>query len=349
MDLKQFCDYNHIPIEKQGFIKETDNDYHTFNSFYNQRLMLFATLVNAFPDHAWKSHKYSDGKPIGGGWFIVGINTQSGSYAYHYEAKDWKIFNCKEVKKAPELDSHIYETIEERLFSLINPLLDRKANKQSDWAAHEVKLAIETEKQNSEGADDWKYGAACYESALRAHQCLCRDSHSGYSIQITKSILNRLIDGKCLTPIEDTPDIWNEIFNKNGIKKYQCKRMSSLFKEVAKDGTVTYRDIDRVTAINIDNPNVGYHNSFTTRLIDSIFPIKMPYLPSAKSFKVVRDEFLVDPKNGDYDTVGYLYIITPDDKTIELNRYFKEENGQMVKIEKPEFNERKARRVKNNG
>ena len=28
------------------------------------------------------------------------------------------------------------------------------------------------------------------------------------SIQITKSILNRLIDGKCLTPIEDDPDIW---------------------------------------------------------------------------------------------------------------------------------------------
>ena len=38
-----------------------------------------------------------------------------------------------------------------------------------------------------------------------------RDGHSGFSIQITKSILNRLIDGKCLTPIEDTPDIWEDV------------------------------------------------------------------------------------------------------------------------------------------
>ena len=59
----------------------------------------------------------------------------------------------------------------------------------------------------------------------------------------TKSILNRLIDGKCLTPIEDTPDIWSDITSecnwKEGYQEYQCKRMSSLFKEVAPDGTAT--------------------------------------------------------------------------------------------------------------
>ena len=42
---------------------------------------------------------------------------------------------------------------------------------------------------------------ACYESALRAYRSLERDGHSGMSVQITKSILNRLIDGKCLTPL----------------------------------------------------------------------------------------------------------------------------------------------------
>lgn len=90
---------------------------------------------------------------------------------------------------------------------------------------------------------------------------------------------------------------------------------------------------------------MSFINGFATRVIDSIFPITMPYLPSSKKFKVVQDEFLVDPKNGDYDTVGYLHILTPDGKKVELNRFFKEVDGQMVQIEKAEFDERKANRV----
>lgn len=44
---------------------------------------------------------------------------------------------------------------------------------------------------------------------MRAFESLLGDGHSGMSIGITKNILNRLIDGKPLTPIEDTEDVWN--------------------------------------------------------------------------------------------------------------------------------------------
>jgi len=210
-------------------------------------------------------------------------------------------------------------------------------------------LAIEAEKKMAEEKGDEDYGVACYKSALRAYQYLARDGHSGYSIQITKGILNRLIDGKCLTPIEDTPDIWadiSEMFSKDKKNKhYQCKRMSSLFKDVAPDGTATFSDTNRVYAVNIDNSDAAFTNGFTTRLVDLIFPITMPYFPASRKFKVVRDEFLVDPKNGDFDTVAYLYIVTPAGHKVELNRCFKEVDGKMVPIEKAEFDERKARRV----
>ena len=214
------------------------------------------------------------------------------------------------------------------------------------WAAHEVKLAIQAEKEACKGTDEWRYGAAYYKSALRAFNSLASDGHSGFSIQITKSILNRLVDGLCLTPIEDTPDIWSdisEIFSKgSNSKHYQCRRLSSLFKEVAEDGTVTLSDTNRVLGVNVNSPDVTFSNGFLTRLIDKMFPITMPYLPSRKKFKVVVDDFLVDPQNGDYDTIGYLYFITPDGKKVELNRYFKEVDGQMIQIEKAEFDERKA-------
>jgi len=121
--------------------------------------------------------------------------------------------------------------------------------------------------------------------------------------------------------------------------------MSSLFKAVASDGTVTFSDTNRVCAVNINSPDTAFTNGFTTRLVDKIFPITMPYFPASKKFRVVLDEFRADPKKEDCDTVGYLYILLSNGKKVELNRYFKEENGQMVQIEKVEFEERKAKRV----
>ena len=248
--------------------------FHTFNSLYHQRLILFTTLVNAFSHLAWKSHKHHDGEaPFGGGWFIVGINTPEGQYSYHYEDKDWDLFYCQELEKAPEWDGHTDKDVE-RLLSLVP---DPEKDTMSSWAAKEVELAIQSEKEASKGTDEWMMGADCYESALRAFNVLARDGHSGFSIQVTKSILNRLIDGRCLTPIEDVPDIWSdisEIFSKDSKSKhYQCKRLSSLFKEVAEDGTVTLSDTNRVCGVNVNSPDVTFTNGFMTRLIDKIFPI----------------------------------------------------------------------------
>ena len=90
---------------------------------------------------------------------------------------------------------------------------------------------------------------------------------------------------------------------------------------------------------------MAFQNGFVTRLVDKIFPITMPYFPASKKFRVYREEFLTDAKNGDYDTVAFLYIITPDGKKIDLNRYFKEGPDGMVAIDKAEYDERKARRI----
>lgn len=321
-------------------IGEFSDGYHTFNSLYHQRLVLFAALVNTFPTLAWKSHKHFDGEaPFGGGWFIVGIDTPKGQYTYHYEDKDWDLFHCKEVEVAPQWDGHTDRDVE-RVLSLAT------GGEMTNWAAKEVALACQKEREASKDSDEWDYGVACYESALRAYQSLCRDGHSGFSIHITKGILNRLIDDKCLTPIEDTDDIWSKVNETEMRITYQCRRMGSLFKNVAPDGAVTYSDVNRVYAVNTDDPEVGYTNGLVTDLIDKLFPITMPYLPSSKKFKVVREEFLTDPKFGDYDTVAFLYVITPDGEKVELNRYYKETEDGMEQIDLAEYEERKARKIK---
>jgi hypothetical protein len=117
-----------------------------------------------------------------------------------------------------------------------------------DWARNEVDIACKREIENriGDGAD---YRCGCYKSALKVYQDLC---HSGLSISITQDILNRLISGKPLTPIEDTEDMWN-ICNSgesdDSILIYQCKRMYSLFKYLYPDGKVKYSDVDRCCCV----------------------------------------------------------------------------------------------------
>lgn len=99
-------------------IGELSDGFHTFNSLYYQRAILFATLVNTYNEFAWKSKKHEDGQfCFGGGWFIVGIDTPKGSYTYHYEMEYWDLFDCKELPKAKHWDGHTDEDVT-RLLSL---------------------------------------------------------------------------------------------------------------------------------------------------------------------------------------------------------------------------------------
>ena len=216
-----------------------------------------------------------------------------------------------------------------------------------DWAKRKVEIACKKENPNrKEGEFD--YGCACYESALKAFESLCDDGHSGFSIKMAQTILNRLLDGKPLTPIEDTDDIWNECVRPKGSPKtYQCKRMSSLFKKIYADGTVKYNDVDSSYCVDIHNPDITYSSGLVRRIIDKMFPITMPYMPG-KPIKVYCEDFLTDKKNGDFDTVGVLYAIKTEDgnqERIEINRFFREpecdEEGSWTEISKEEYYERK--------
>ena len=100
-------------------IGELSDGFHTFNSLYEQRMILFAALVKAYKDKAWKSYRHEDGEYcFGGGWFIVGIDTPEGSYTYHYENRYWDMFDCVDLPRAKHWDGHTEADAETRLMSL---------------------------------------------------------------------------------------------------------------------------------------------------------------------------------------------------------------------------------------
>ena len=218
------------------------------------------------------------------------------------------------------------------------------------WAKKEIEIACKREKEESETETGcFDYGCACYESAYKAFKSLMNDGHSGFSIGLTKNILNRLIDGKPLTPIEDTPDVWSDVrdyHEDEGYVDYQCKRMSALFKYVYADGTIKYKDIDSNYAVNVDS-DISYHSGLVQRIMDELYPVTMPYCPPNEPTKFVCEEFLTDRKNGDFDTVGILYCVRPDGEKVEINRFFQEAEHGWDEIDEAEYNNRKDKKLIN--
>ena len=221
-----------------------------------------------------------------------------------------------------------------------------------EWAEQECRLACKKENPNFDfDSDDFDYGCSCYKSALKAYKSLAEDGHSGMSFSFTRDILERLMRHEPLTPITDDdfkdgnylyPD---EQLASMGLKsEIQCPRMSSLFRKETIDGEVTYNDLDRAYCIDIEKPSDTFSSS-ATNIVDELFPIKMPYLPEKGKYKVYVQTFLTDKKNGDFDTRGVIYLITPDGKRIDINRYYTEKGGKMVEISKDEYDELLKRRL----
>ena len=211
-----------------------------------------------------------------------------------------------------------------------------------EWAENEVRLACENErKKNNTPEGEWDYGCTCYESALKAYKSLAEYGHSGMGFGITKQILNRLMNHQPLTPIEDTDDMWHQHgrLKDQDYDTYQCVRMSSLFKHVYDDGRITYSDNDRIICIDV-NSRATYSFGLVTRIINEMFPITMPYIPN-EGYKVYCEDFLSDPNNGDFDTVGILHAVDPDGETVEIGRFFGDIDGEMVDITKEEYERRK--------
>lgn len=214
------------------------------------------------------------------------------------------------------------------------------------WAEREIELACKHENPDWDGKS-FDYGCACYQSALKAYKSLMGDGHSGASFGFTKQILIRLMNHQPLMPIEErdfdgvSPI---DVDEKRHYKQYQCPRMSSLFKTAYDDGRIEYHDVDRIVCCNIDR-NYTSHCGLLSDIVEKMYPITIPYYPPSQPYKIYYNDFLVDPKNGDYDTMVALYLVKPDGERVEINKYWTEKNGYMVEISKDEYDELSKKRI----
>lgn len=162
------------------------------------------------------------------------------------------------------------------------------------WAKNEVAIAMDKERKaaDKEGSIGLGYVSACYQSALKAYQCMCEDDHSGMSWSITANLLIRLLREAPLTPIEEDEDCWDSKDSLNGDE--QCLRRFSLFRKKQPDGTYKYHDIDLVCTSYVKKDNFC---TCTSKKGDEIAEkffgplIKFPYYPSPDRYVVRMIEF----------------------------------------------------------
>ena len=212
-----------------------------------------------------------------------------------------------------------------------------------DWARNEVSLACDHMTAEEREHD---YAGVCFQTALKAFELICKESLTGFQVPQVQTILNRLISRKPLTPIEDVPESWHDCHFTDPMLKQdlQCVRMSSLFKQVSHDGTVRYLDVNRVVCTD-QVSSTTWHNGLANRLIEEMFPITFPYFPESKPYKVRMNDYLTDRKNGDFDTVMYIDVTSPDGTVTPINRYFGETEDGWKELTSDEFTARYARHL----
>lgn len=256
----------------------------------------------------------------------------------------YRLINANDIaEKYPEVNDMpaIYADLENGLDNKYHFVSSGISDEEKDcyvlnWAKKELELALKT-LENEKDEATREYAKKCYISAMTCYRTLVADNHSGSTMGITKNIINRLISVKPLTPIEDTEDVWQLCegeTEKDGKKKYQCKRMASLFKTIDKDGNVSYDDNTRVVCRNMLNGDRFYYG-FVSNLIDKLVPITMPYNPSDKGIIVCVKDFTL----GDYHYLGIYSAALPGHGTIDINKFTKinEKANIAAEMEQGEF------------
>ena len=210
------------------------------------------------------------------------------------------------------------------------------------WAKREVELAKNEALKSGSDNCSTHYICECLNSALKAFNSLREDGHSGASMEQTLMFLQRLVRGFPLTPIyEDTTWVKSNV-SESGTITYQCARMTSLFKDVDREGNITYSDVHRVVCVNKDDLQAPvWYNGFVSKIVNSIYPIKFPYYTSSDPIIAYVSEHTTSVTE-DFDTMCIDSVKLDNGETVDVKRFFKEDtdSNSWVEIDEEEYTSR---------
>lgn len=163
-------------------------------------------------------------------------------------------------------------------------------------------------------------------TALEAYKIIGgRADIPGYDVAYVMRLMEDLYNGFPLSPIEDIPEIWHEVWktedsteNKDTARSmavtYQCSRYSPLFKTVHNDGRIEFDDVSRCEGHDDEAPEgCTFTSGRIRKLVNQYYPITMPYTPPRKPYIVECRQFKYDENDNknDWDTQAFFFIKDP--------------------------------------
>lgn len=164
---------------------------------------------------------------------------------------------------------------------------------------------------------------------------LFKNSNTIEEVKTLLTLANRLVNNLPLTPI--TEDDFRYARQSKFLKEFikdsdvvslkECPRMKYLVRREFKDGTVDYSDLTRVLFTDV-NTEETFHLAVCVDLIDTLYPIQLPYFPNDNEyFNFVGTTYYVDdnnksitpPREGMFNKVDITGVFLPNSKFVELN------------------------------
>lgn len=97
------------------------DSYHTMEELYEHRIALYLKLMSLMPTISWFSKEHDDGSSFPG-WFIAGIDLDSGTITYHLPLAKWDkavASGATALPKGKEWDGHTSSDVVQRLYDSI--------------------------------------------------------------------------------------------------------------------------------------------------------------------------------------------------------------------------------------
>lgn len=193
-----------------------------------------------------------------------------------------------------------------------------KKSHYEKWLEREVELLKIREQAPSENNDDISdelftaYVMSCIDDAKKIALEFEKQEHSGFSASLTIELLTKMLRHQPLTIITGAEDEWDEreLFDSS----QQNKRLTSLFRNVNKDGTFVYSynnilvivnedDVwkiyaDKPGTLNDDKPEVKKYFDSIKKLRNELnSKITMPFIPKTYYYEWNFDTQTLDTVN----------------------------------------------------
>lgn len=225
------------------------------------------------------------------------------------------------AKEALEVGVAVYRSLRAQLKDFNS---DRSANPLLARMHREVQIALSRDKTLPDLA------RSIYNSALGAYAAVLRGDHSGYSWEVTRSVVDRMLRELALTPVldEDFVDIEAE-------EPATTPRQFGLFKRLESDGSVTYTDNKRSVGVYLDT-GMAFTSGLVRKVVDEMFPIEMPYYTPSTPYRVYVRTYCdkgFPNDHHDFNREWVSHVITPSGQYLPIDRTWVDKGwGTLVEI-----------------